>query len=229
MTPKTSAAERAYRIIKTKIVALEFLPGAPASEVQLASDIGVSRTPIREALLQLSKEGLVDYRSRAGTVVAPIRLDSVKAAHFVREKLETAIIREAATAHSSRFQFSLNQAIEEQKFAVQENDPDLFFASDERMHQSFAVTAGYPQVWPIILDAKTHLDRLRRLTLRHIELGQVLAEHIELQRALLDRDADAAEAIMSDHVSKVLSMLDELIARFPDYFESNQLQEGEKS
>ena len=162
------AGERVYRTIRKKIVSMEFAPNEATAESHLAASMGVSRTPIREALSRLASEGLMDFRSRAGTIVAPIRIDAVCSAQFVREKLEVSIIEKAAEKDTERSRFKLRQAIEEQRFAIEQADIAMFFASDERMHQSFAKLAGRSHVWSVISDAKGYLDRLRLLSLEII-------------------------------------------------------------
>ena len=82
------AGERAYREIRRRIVSLDLKPNQAIGELFLADDLSMSRTPVREALTRLSGEGLIDFRSRAGTIVAPIRLEAVRSAQYVREKLE---------------------------------------------------------------------------------------------------------------------------------------------
>ncbi|MFV0384335.1 GntR family transcriptional regulator [Paracoccus sp. (in: a-proteobacteria)] len=228
MAIELSAAERAYRTIRRKIVSLELAPNTAVGELQLADMLGVSRTPIREALTRLSSEGLVDFRSRAGTTVAPIRLDAVRAAQFVREKLEVAIVREAAAESSRRFKFSVQQAVEEQKFAITDGDTALFFASDERMHQSFAEMAGRPAVWPVISEAKKHMDRLRWLSLATVsayDLNTLLDDHVELFNAIAAHDSDRAQVVMELHLRRVMAQIDQLVAAQPDYFETIPIEQ----
>lgn len=139
---KISAAEHCYRTLSRKIIGLELKPNEPIGEHALAGLLGVSRTPVREALSRLSAEGLVDLRSRAGVVVAPIRMDAVRTAQFVREQLELAIVAEAAQQSNRRVLLGIRQAIEEQELAILEDNPDLFFECDERMHALYCSLAG---------------------------------------------------------------------------------------
>ena len=90
--------------------------------------------------------------------------------------------------NTERSRFKLRQAIEEQRFAIEQADIAMFFASDERMHQSFAEMAGRSHVWSVISDAKRHLDRLRLLSLEEIELNLLLKDHSELLDAIESHD-----------------------------------------
>ena len=221
------AGERAYRTIRKKIVSMEFAPNEAIAESHLAASMGVSRTPVREALSRLEAEGLVDFRSRAGTIVAPIRIDAVRSAQFVREKLEVSIIEEAAAKNTERFRFKLRQAIEEQRFAIEQADIAMFFASDERMHQSFAEMAGRSLVWSVISDAKKHMDRVRLLSLEKIDLNLLLKDHDELFKAIESHDTARARSVMEQHLRRVIGQIEELMAIYPEYFEGSAKAENE--
>ena len=169
----------------------------------------------------------MDFRSRAGTIVALIRIDAVRSAQFVREKLEVSIIEEAAEKNSKRSRFKLRQAIEEQRFAIEQADIAMFFASDERMHQSFSEMAGWLHVWSVISDAKRHLDRLRLLSLEKIELNLLLKDHSELLDAIESHDPARARSVMERHLRRVMVQIEELMANYPEYFEDSTDAENE--
>lgn len=216
---KISAAERAYRILRKQIVSLELKPNEAIGEQMLAEKLGVSRTPIREALTRLSAEGLVDVRSRSGVIVAPIRMEAVETAQFVREKLELAVISEAVRSPDRRIHLAIRQSIEEQEFAVGEGDVGLFFNSDEKMHQLFCELAGRAAVWTIISDAKKHMDRVRRLSLQDIDLTVLLQDHLQLLAAIGDGSERDAKAVMKTHLRRVMTDFANLIDAHPAYFE----------
>lgn len=218
--PSVSASEYAYRALRAKIVSLELPPSANAGEQAMADMLGVSRTPIREALSRLAMEGLVDIYSRRGVVVAPIRMQAVESAQFVREVLEIAIVREAAAQPDERAQLSIRQAVEEQVLAVNTGDRALFFEADEKMHRQFCRMAGRLPIWAQIGDAKKHLDRLRRLSVQTIDLSKLLADHRLIVEAIeAGRGDDAAEA-MRVHLRRVLGDVGEIRQRFSQYFEA---------
>lgn len=199
---------------------MKLLPNTRVGEAQLAEELGVSRTPIREAINRLVGEGLVDARARAGNVVSPIRIDAVKAAQFVREKLEVGVMRRVATGSTEYFKFSLKQAISEQEFAIQNGDTSLFFESDENMHKSFADIAGLPSVWPVIREAKTHLDRVRWLSLGRINAKALLQDHRELLTAIEREDPDTAQATLERHLRRATDLIEDMRSEHPDFFET---------
>lgn len=179
-----SAAERCYRILSRKIVSLELKPNESVGEQALAEMLGVSRTPIREALSRLSNEGLVDLRARSGGIVSPIRPDAVRTAQFVRENLEVAVIAEAANRNNQRILLAIRQTIEEQELAISENNSNVFYLADERMHFLFCCLAGREGVWDFIADSKKHMDRVRRISVQNGHLDELLTDHQDLVEAV---------------------------------------------
>lgn len=216
---KISAAEHCYRTLLRKIVKLELNPNEPIGEHAMAELLGVSRTPVREALSRLSSEGLVDIRSRAGVIVAPIRADAVRTAQFVREQLELAIVGEAARQSNRRILFGIRQAIEEQELAIDEDNPDLFFECDERMHALYCSLAGRDGVWSFISDAKKHMDRVRRLSIQTGQLHELVQDHRDVFEAVSEGQADRAQEVMKRHLRRVMMDLSELTRRFSSYFD----------
>jgi DNA-binding GntR family transcriptional regulator len=214
-----SAGERAYRTLLKRIVSLELKPNESIGEQMLAESLGVSRTPVREALSRLASEGLVDVRSRSGGVVAPIRLEAVKSAQFVREALEVAIINKAVQRKDTQILFNLRQSIEAQRFAVAEKNSMMFFDADERMHSLFCQLAGQAYVWGVIADAKQHMDRVRRISLDHIDLDTLLTDHIELYQYIEQADKVGARKILRRHLRRVLVDLERLREQCPEFFE----------
>lgn len=219
-----TSSERAYRTLKAQIIRLELKPNSTISETKLATALGVSRTPIREALSRLSTEGLVDFKSRSTTLVAPIRTPSVLAAQFIREKLEVAVIEEASMIEDPKFMFAFRQSLEEQKFAIDTGDHALFIESDERMHQRFTEAIGRPEVWSVIAGSKKHMDRVRWLDVQNMDLGILLDDHKQLYEAIERHDKKAAKQTMEKHLQHVLEHIDNLKSQYPDYFETDALE-----
>ncbi len=222
-----SAGERAYREIRLRILSLEMPPNASANEVQLAEFLKMSRTPVREALTRLSGEGLVDFRARAGTFVSPIRPKAVRAAQFVRETMELRILRIAAQSSDKQALFTIGQAIEEQKFAISQSDVDLFFRADDKMHQAFCALAGWDAVWFVISDAKKHMDRVRRMSLKDADLSVLLGDHERIAAAVNFGNVSSACDDMTIHLRRVMKDLDQLAAKYPDYFELEEVGEAQ--
>lgn len=214
------AAEFVYRQLRQRIASLELEPGSPAGEQVLAEQFGVSRTPVREACARLAREGLVDIYARRGVIVAPLRERAVSNARFVREALELAIVRGAAEDADEAGLFVLDQIIEEQRFALQRNDPGRFFEADEKMHHHLCRLARREEVWFVIVDAKVHMDRARRLSLRGQNIEKLLADHESIVDAIKAGDGERAAEAMRRHLADIDLRMDQIKANYPGYFEA---------
>jgi DNA-binding GntR family transcriptional regulator len=213
------ASRKVYLCLRQRIVEMSMLPGARIVEREIAEEWGISRTPVHEAVQRLADEGLVEVLPRSGTFVARIPLDALEEAMLVRNALETAIIEKAAQRATPEGVARLRAILEEEEAAIEANDLRAFHRSDEQFHAALAELSGYPGVWPIILQAKTQMDRYRQLTLPlEGRMGDVLAEH----RAVVDavasgNPAQAAEA-MRDHLDHVLPVLEMTRKLRPEFF-----------
>lgn len=136
----------------------------------------------------------------------------------VREQLELAIAAEAARQSNRRILLGIRQAIEEQELAIQEDNSDLFFECDERMHVLYCSLAGREEVWGFISDAKKHMDRVRRRSVQTGQLDQLAHDHQEVLDAVATSDADRAQAVMKLHLRRVMLDLSELSRRFSSLF-----------
>ncbi|MBD1557572.1 GntR family transcriptional regulator [Vibrio sp. S9_S30] len=216
-----TASEQAYRVIRAMILEMKLLPHQPLSEQMLADKLEMSRTPVREAVARLTTERLIDNASRRQLMVAPIRVALFETAYYVRRTLEGDLAQLAAKASTSELdQLNLQTCLNEQEIAARTKNSGMFYNSDERMHQLICECAGKPLVWPIILDSKFHMDRIRKLILmsRSTILTDLIDEHRQIVHAILVGNAPAARNAMLDHIAHVFPDLDVIQKQFPDYF-----------
>lgn len=218
---RIASPQLAYDLLRKQIISMEREPGSPLGEQKLATELNVSRTPVREGLVRLSSEGLVDLIPNKGAIVAPISAEAVRAAQFIRESLEISLALEASRKISAIGKLKLKQAIEEQKLAEQEGADRLFYKSDEKMHRAIAVIAGLPIVWRQIEDAKVQMDRVRRLNLRHADsFKELIAQHERIVTAICEADEDLIVTSLRQHLRMVLPDLEELKNSRPNFFSS---------
>ncbi|NIX77281.1 GntR family transcriptional regulator [Microvirga sp. c23x22] len=213
-------ARQVTRALRNAIVTMQLSPGEMLSEQDLARRFGVSRSPVREALIKLSEAGLVRVLPQRGTQVVKISRAGVEDARFIREAVETAVVREAALKASPAMLAELNASLTRQKRAQRSKTTEEFLALDEEFHRLLAEAAGRPAAWQMIEDVKPQMDRVRFLdmtqaTPRHI----VVAQHVLIVDAIKAGDPIAAEQAMRQHLSEILRSLPELAAQYPDLFE----------
>lgn len=201
-------ASQIYESMRKAIVQNRLAPGTPIFEAKFSEVIGVSRTPLRAALQQLAKEGLVETRPQVGSIVASIDRQKIVSAVFCRSALETAVVRRLAdlkTFDAKPFRRIL--ALQEEYSA--RDDYIGFFDVDETFHSLLAQTAGVPEAWQLILSSKTHVDRAR-LSLQSAIPGRAATayeEHLGILEAIEQSDPDLAAKRMDKHVRSALDII----------------------
>ena len=214
-----SAASLVYEAMRQRILALELPPGQRLNEHELAATFGVSRTPVHEAVQRLTDEGLVEVRPRSGTFVARIPVHELEEAMLVRTALELALLERAAAVLTPDTLARLDGLLDEQRRCAGADDRGGFHRADEAFHATLAELAGMPGVWRTIAQAKTQVDRYRRLTLPiQGRMQEVIEEHAAVVEALRSGSPAGATAAMRAHLNHVLPAVTVTRALQPDYF-----------
>lgn len=217
---KGRISDRVYEQLTAAIRELIFKPDAVLSETDLSLRLGVSRTPLREAISRLADQGLVTVVPQVGTRVALIDMVAVEEACFVRSSLESAAFRKIC-AHEKRDVTRLREILLRQEDAVLTEDAEAFFLTDEELHQEIFRLSGYEGAWNVVLRSKLHLDRLRRLILPEVITSRTLVEeHTRIVDLLESGDADAGAELIHAHAQHVINQAPHIRSAFPDYFSS---------
>ncbi len=217
------ARAQVYLALRDGIVSAALAPGRQLSENELAQLLGVSRTPIREALQRLRDERLVEIVPQLGTFVTRISETAVSDAQFVREALECSAVRGAALRARDEDLTGLEAIIRRQEAAREAADYDRFYVLDDELHRALCDLSGHEIAWSLSQRAKGHLNRIRRLSLPEPGyLMEMIAEHRTVVSAVADHDPDAAEEALRHHLRMVLSTLPAIRAQHPDYFEAEE-------
>jgi DNA-binding GntR family transcriptional regulator len=216
------ARDQVYLALREAIVSAELEPGRRLSENELADLLGVSRTPVREALARLRDERLVAIVPQLGTYVTLISHQGVADAAFVRESLECSAIRLAVDRADEVALAALQANLAAQERARADADAEAFDRLDDALHQALCDLSGHEVAWTLSRRANGHLDRVRRLSLPDpAYLGEMVDEHRQVIAAVADRDADRAEHLLRHHLRMVLSSLPHLQVEHPEYFEES--------
>ena len=224
--PLTTAA-RLYAVLRQDIVTMRLKPGATVSEKDLCLSFGVSRTPLREALLRLSEEQLVDVYPQTGTFISRIGEAAVRDAMAIRQALEQAAARFAAIRAEEADVARLRRILARQRDHAAAGALDDFHDADEALHQAIAETARHPNIWRVVKREKAQIDRFRLLTLPlPARAKKVVAEHQAIVAAIGAGDADASEAAMRAHLESVLPVFEKIRRAHPDLFEPEILSEA---
>ena len=208
-----------YALLRRAIVSLDLLPGQALSENELAARYGVSRTPVREALIRLADEGLVEVAPQLGTFVSRISVRDVVEIQFIRETLERASLPHAIKNITAADETYLRGLLDDQEEAGRTGDLLRWFGTDEDLHRTLLEIGGHPRVWPIVSSAKAHLDRVRMLSLPDPEILQDLhAQHLAIVDNVTAKQRRKADEVLSRHLRLALDVLQPLEQRHPDYF-----------
>lgn len=215
----TTARDVVIEELRRRILDLSLEPGSSLAENELANELGVSRTPVREALILLAAEGLVEIYPQVGTFVSRIDPVAVADAQFIREALETASMRQLVPQIQSSQIIELRDILEQQRLAVKARDVDRFFKLDEQLHRAMMTLAGHGPAWAVVGSAKAHLDRARRACLPVADtLDRMFRQHSDIVNKLAGGDTDEAEGVLRSHLREVFRDVDVLRADSPEYF-----------
>ena len=222
------AGRGVYEALRGQIVRLELPPGTPLSRAELAKALGVSVTPLRDALQQLAEEGLVLIYPQSRTLVAPIDVAAIREAQFLRLALETEVVRQLAHRIAPADLERL-RAIHKLQSGLA-GDPDsiaTFQELDALFHQALFAAADHLPSARLMRGHSGHLDRLRRVYLPEAEMPDqdgnrrmdaVVQGHGAILSAIEAGEPDAAAQAMRSHLTRTVDRLAEKRAAFPEYF-----------
>lgn len=200
------ASDRAYEKLRDEILEWQLAPGTVLGEVEQATRLGVSRTPLREALARLSADGLVEALAGRGVVVAAASVDSAAELFEVRVALET---QAAALAAQRRDPAVFEQLRDEFAHATELIDePSRHAYYDLVARFDLAMDAAVDNAYLVttLRGLRTHLARLRRVAHDNPErLAAAAAEHLLIVEAILAGDADLARNATSVHLHRSLT------------------------
>jgi DNA-binding GntR family transcriptional regulator len=214
-----SAAEFAYRSLRNAILSLALPPGTLLSRNALASQLGVSQTPVREALIRLQDETLIEVVPHSATRVARIDLDNARQAQFLRRALELEVVRHLAATPDPAACAALRAELDRQQALLAARDEAGLSGADASFHGLLCAAAGMAPLWELVRSRSGHLDRLRRLDLPSPGKAEaVVADHRRILSAIEAGDGAAAEASLRAHLSGTFARLEAIRATRPEYF-----------
>ncbi|MDB5742685.1 MAG: transcriptional regulator, GntR family [Polaromonas sp.] len=215
------SAPQVFEALRELIVSVQLEPGTVLQRAELAEHFGVSQTPIRDALLRLGEEQLVDIFPQHATVVSRIDLSAALQAHFLRRSIELEILATVCelpdSAHGALVQ-RLNANLALQEAALDPLDVPKLAVADQAFHQELYETANVGPLWSLVRRQSGHVDRLRRLNLPEKGKPQaIVRDHRAMVAAIADKDAEAAAIALRQHLAGTLAFVDGIRRRFPQW------------
>jgi GntR family transcriptional regulator, rspAB operon transcriptional repressor len=215
--PRLSVRDQTLETLRRRIISLQLPPGEPLSENELAQELGVSRTPVRESLILLREEGLVQVFPQIGSFVSLVDLERVAEAQFVREAIECASLREIRVEEAGIA--GLRGILRSQADADTSGDAEEFFRLDEDFHRELLRLAGHESAWTAVNSAKAHLDRARRLSLLDTRpISTLIQQHAAVVDALEASNAAEADKSLRLHLRGVFEDVKRIQEATPELF-----------
>lgn len=216
--PANSTAQQVYGWLHERILRGDLEPGARLSETEIATLVGVSRQPVREAFIRLTVNGLAEVRPQRGTFIGRISVASVLSARLIREAVESDLIRLVSDATPDAFLDQLDEQLAAQRDATARQNVEEFIELDDQFHRSLATAAGHGNVWDVLEGLKSQMNRLRYITVRVFDQNKLIDQHAAIVDALRHHNPDQAEKAMRLHLRELLSDLPEITRSYPDFF-----------
>lgn len=212
------AAPQVFEHMREQIIALALPPGTVLSRIDLAAQYGISQTPVRDALIRLAEEGLVDIFPQHATRVSRIDVALARQAHFLRRSVELEIVRTLAAAPDARLIEKLRATVARATRMLEVHALDEFSDNDQAFHRALYDAANVPDLHALVCRQSGHLDRLRRL---HLPIAgkahEVLRDHAAIVEAIAVGNGVRAEAVLREHLSGTLAHIDDIRARYGNY------------
>jgi len=213
---------RVYSVLRNNILNLTFPPGMVLRKAALCEELGVSRSPVAEALGKLSSEGLVDIIPQSATRVSQLSLGELREESFLREAVEVAAVAKVAIDRTDDQLTRLSRNLRLQALLAEDRDYQGFFEADVDFHALIMEFTGFPKVAAAAGQLSLQLRRARMLLLpKEGRSDETLQEHQAILDAIRQRDAEAARKAMSAHLSQLVPRLAPLEQQHPTYFRSS--------
>jgi DNA-binding GntR family transcriptional regulator len=211
--PSQNATVDTYATLKERIVHLQYRPGEVLMVQRLATEIGVSRTPVREALVRLTEEDLVQPTDGRKFQVAPLTLKNVDELFEVREALEPLVAMGAARSHTEDDLARLQSIIDEMDKALHASDIDVFMENDWKFHDEIAEIHGNRTLETLLARLRGRIQRIRHLT-QHLyhRMDDTIGEHRAIIDAIRTGKAASARKALLSHLEKTHGQLRDYLA-----------------
>lgn len=216
-----TAREYALRAITENITSIDLEPGQAISENEISTFLGVSRTPVREAIQELHKAALIEIYPQRGSYVSLINSQYVEEAVFLRKILDIAVIEEACDLANEEDVAALEENVALQQFYLQNDNTSKIFELDNEFHRMIYVAAKKETIHNMRRSLMIHFDRVRTLAMLTVKDRKIVDDHLIMLDAIKNEDKQRAKEIVEKHLNRYRVDQEELIRAYPQYFEKS--------
>ena len=217
---KESARDYALKVLKGNITSLDLAPGTPISENELATELGISRTPVREAIQELAKAYLIEIYPQRGSFVSLIDPKMVEEARFLRRVMDVAVIKEACDMADAEGIAKLEENVSLQEFYLSREMTDKIFDLDNKFHRDIYRVAQKDIIYEIHSTMMIHFDRVRNLSVETIKDFKVVNDHRAMLEAIKAKDKETAAALVEKHLNRYRIDEEQIRGGRPEYFKA---------
>lgn len=203
VSPRQNLAELAYAALKAQLHDFAWIPGDRLTEAEIAAQLRVSRTPVREALFRLRTEGYLEVEPKTGWYVRPIDFDSVDQLYELRIVLETASVVRLAARAADPPELEALKAVWLVPAAERLSDGHAVGALDEQFHATLVRATGNAEMTRVHQDVTERIRIVRRLDFtRSDRIEATYQEHAKILRAVMQRKAEQAQLLLKSHIEQ---------------------------
>lgn len=214
-----SLSQRVYQSLREAILSMQYPPGTVIRKGAICEQLGVSRSPVAEALARLSAEGLVDIIPQSATKVSCFSMDEIREASFLRQALEIAAVEKVTLERTPKQLAALTRNIRMQELLIEDKDFVGFYEADEEFHTMLMNFTGFNGVPQVLESVSLHLTRARMLVLPDEgRPKETVKEHRAILTAIKNQDVDAAREAMKSHIGQLIPRILPLEESHSEYF-----------
>ncbi len=213
-----TARDYAFRVLRDNIVSLELKPGTLISENEMAMELGLSRTPVREAIIDLAKVSIIETIPQRGSYVALIDTKMVEESRFLRKVLDEAVIEVACDIADSASIDAMEENVHLQEFYLEKSDTNRIFELDNAFHKLIYSAAQKDIIYDIRSTMMLHFDRVRTLSVEAVKDMKIVGDHRGMLEAIKGHDKEAAVALVEKHLGRYRVDETKIREEFPAYF-----------
>jgi DNA-binding GntR family transcriptional regulator len=204
--------QQAYDFVKAQIMTLKYKPNQYVTDTQVAGELGISRTPVREAFHRLENEGLLFNEARRGWRVYSLSLEDIREIFDIKEVVEGMIARKACMCEDEGLRDALKDALRRMVAASEADDSDAWLAADVDLHNILFDMAGNDRAHRIVDNLNDQWHRVRiGFVAMQARMADSTAEHQQFVQSILAGDGVRAEPQMRDHLNNVRQELERLL------------------
>lgn len=218
--PQETDRSYALRTIKENIIDLDLAPGSQISESEICTQMGLSRTPVREALIELSRVKIVKIVPQKKSTVALIDYALVDEACFMRNVLECAVVELDCELAGPEGLRRLEENVKLQRFYFENQNSQMLMELDDQFHAILFSIAQKTQIYEMTRNMLVHFDRVRRMALDSVRDIKIVEDHAQILEAIRSRDEEQAKQRMQIHLSRYKYDAKAILKEYPEYFQA---------